>query len=94
MMDALTVNGLAAIQGGMAERPDSVPTLRGINVETLVIAGEEDTLTPLAHAQVMQQHIRGARLSAIPKAGHYAALENPDEFAQALGQFLDGLRLS
>jgi len=94
MMSALTVDGLAAVQQGMAERPDSVPTLRGINVPTLVIAGEEDTLTPLANAQVIQQHIRGARLSVIPKVGHYAALENSGEFDRVLRQFLDGLRLS
>src|SRR5215475_1276575 len=94
MMSALTVDGLAAVQQGMAERPDSVPTLRGINVPALVIAGEEDTLTPLANAQVIQQHIRGARLSVIPKVGHYAALENSGEFDRVLRQFLDGLRLS
>ena len=93
MMDAITVSGLVAIQQGMAERPDSVPTLSGINVETLVIAGEEDTLTPLANAQVMQQHIPGAKLSVIPRAGHYAAFENPQEFARVLMQFLESLRL-
>jgi 3-oxoadipate enol-lactonase len=94
MMDTLTVNGLVAIQEGMAERSDSVPTLRGIDVQTLVVAGDEDTLTPLPNAKVMQQHIREARLSVISKAGHYAAFENPDEFARLLGQFLDRLRLS
>ena len=94
MMDAMTVAGLAAMQQGMAERPNSVPTLRGIDVETLVVAGDEDTLTPLAHAQVMQQHIRRARLSVIPKAGHYAAFESPNEFAPVLWQFLDSLRLN
>ena len=78
----------------MADRPDSGPTLRGIDVETLVIAGEEDTLTPLANAEAMRQHIRGARLCVIPKTGHYAAFENPQEFGLILGQFLDGLRLS
>lgn len=94
MMETLTVEGLVALQRGMAERPDSVPTLRGIDVETLVIAGEEDTLTPLPNAQAMKQHIRGAKLSVIPKAGHYAAFENPDEFARVLRQFLEGLQLS
>ena len=94
MMELLSVDGLAAVQQGMAERPDSVPTLRGIDVETLIVAGEEDTLTPLANAKLMQEHIRGARLSVIPKAGHYAALEYAAEFARVLHQFLDGLRLT
>ena len=94
MMEKLTVNGLVALQQGMAERLDSVPTLRDVNVPTLVIAGEEDTLTPLANAQVMQCCIRGAKLSVIPKVGHYAGFENPDEFARVLRQFLDDQRLS
>lgn len=93
MMNLVTVEGLAALQQGMSQRPDSVPTLSTIDRETLVIAGEEDTLTPLPNAQLMQQHIGAAKLTVIPKVGHYAALEDPDEFARALRGFLDGLRL-
>src|SRR5690349_19183376 len=37
MMQMMSVDGLAAIQQGMAERPDSVPTLRTINVPTLIV---------------------------------------------------------
>lgn len=92
MMQMMTVEGLAAVQQGMAQRPDSVPILPGINVPALVIAGEEDVLTPLAHAQVMQKHIPGAKLRVISRAGHYAALENPEEYARILRQFLDGLQ--
>lgn len=94
MMDAVSVDGLAVIQKGLAERPDSVPTLTGINVPTLVVAGEEDTLTPLAHSQVIQQRIQGARLAVIPKAGHYAALEKPADFQRVLMEFLESLRIS
>ena len=93
LMQRLTVDGLAAVQQGMAERPDSLPTLRGIDIPTLVIAGEEDTLSPLATVQGMQRHIPGAKLAMIPKAGHYAALENSEEFARVLRQFLDSLQL-
>lgn len=93
MMQMMTVEGLTAVQQGMADRPDSVSILRGIDVPTLVIAGEEDTLTPLNNAQLMQQHIPGAKLAVIPRAGHYAAMENPDEFAQPLRHFLEGLQL-
>jgi 3-oxoadipate enol-lactonase len=94
MMQMMTVAGFVAVQQGMAERPDSVPVLRGIRVPTLVIAGEEDTLTPLPNAQFMQQHIPGAKLALIMRAGHYAAMENPEEFARALMQFLEGLSTS
>ena len=89
MMQMMSVDGLAAIQRGMAERPDSVPTLRTIDVPTLVVAGEEDTLTPISNAQVMQKNIPGSRLEVIPRAGHYAPLEQSDEFDRILRQFLD-----
>jgi 3-oxoadipate enol-lactonase len=94
MMQMMTVDGFTAVQQGMASRPDSVPILRTINVDTLVIAGEEDTLIPPASAQLMHQNIPGAKLATIPRAGHYAALENPEDFGRVLRQFLEGLRLS
>lgn len=93
MMQTMTPDGLAALQLGMAERLDSVPILANIDIPTLIVAGEEDTLTPLPHAQVMQQGIRNAQLAVIPKAGHYAAFEQPNEFSHFLRKFLDGLRL-
>ena len=94
MMGALTVDGLVAIQHGMIERPDSVSTLPNIDVPTLVITGEEDTLTPLPNAELMQKRIPKAELSVVPRAGHYAAMENPEAYGRVLRQFLDSLRLS
>jgi pimeloyl-ACP methyl ester carboxylesterase len=79
---------VAAVQRGMADRADSIPTLSTINVPTLVIAGEED-IVPLAELQLMQQHISGSELCVIPKAGHYAAMERPAEFGRLLRTFCD-----
>lgn len=93
MMQPMTPAGLAAVQLGMADRPDSVPILTKIEIPTLVIAGEEDTLTPLPHAQVMQRGIRNAQLEVMRRAGHYAAFEQPEEFSHLLRKFLDSLRL-
>jgi pimeloyl-ACP methyl ester carboxylesterase len=94
MMQNLSADKLAALQEGMAARPDSVPTLPTIDVPTLVIAGEEDTLTPVSDAQFMQSKIRNARLAVIPRVGHYSALENSEEFGRVLRHFLDGLQLA
>lgn len=94
MMSTLTADGLVAIQQGMIERPDSVSTLPNIDVKTLVITGEEDTLTPLPNAEVMQKRIPKTELAVIPRAGHYAAMENPEEYGRVLRTFLDGLRFS
>jgi pimeloyl-ACP methyl ester carboxylesterase len=39
----------------------------------------------------MRQHISGSRLEVIGRAGHYAALEQPEAFARLLRQFVDPL---
>ena len=79
---------IAAVQRGMAERPDSIPTLATINVPTLIIAGEGDSV-PLAELELMHQRIAGSQLRLIGKAGHYAAMERPEEFGRLLREFLD-----
>jgi pimeloyl-ACP methyl ester carboxylesterase len=91
MMRKMSPEDIAQVQRGMAERPDSVETLRSINVPTLLITGEEDLMTGLNEAELMRQHIAGSQLRVIPKAGHYSAWEHPEEVARALRQFLDGL---
>ena len=90
LMAKMSVAGIAAVQRGMAARPDSLPTLATINVPTLVIAGEED-ITPLADLQAIQQGIRGSQITVIAKAGHYAILEKPAEVGRAIRKFLDSL---
>jgi pimeloyl-ACP methyl ester carboxylesterase len=90
MMDAMSRQGLAAVQRGMAARPDSVATLPTINVPTLVVRGQEDTLIPAQDVELMHDRISGSQLVAIPESGHYAPLEKPDEFLKVLRPFLDG----
>ena len=83
--------GIAAVQRGMADRSDSLPTLPSINVPTLILAGDEDTLTPVADAQQMQQKIPGSVLQVIPQAGHYAVHEKAEDAHRILRGFLDSL---
>ena len=90
MMMKIMPAGVAAVQRGMAERPDSVPTLRTIDVPTLVFTGDEDMI-PLSEAQLMQSHIAGAELRVVPKAGHYAVFERPEDAFRVLRQFLDAV---
>ena len=92
MMLEMSVQGIAAVQRGMAARPDSAADLKTINVPTLVMVGVEDTLTPLSEAESMQRQITGSRLQAIPGAGHYAVFEQHEAAGKAIRGFLDGLR--
>jgi 3-oxoadipate enol-lactonase len=89
MLGEMTPAGIAAVQRGMAERPDSIPTLKTINVPSLILVGGEDTLTPVADAQLMQQHISGSGFAAIPKAGHFAPFERHELVVGLMRRFLD-----
>lgn len=91
IMNESTVAGITALQQGMAERPDSVPTLKTINVPTLIVVGEEDTLTPATDAEQMRQGIAGSRLVKVPAAGHLSAFEQPEVWGKELRAFLDAL---
>lgn len=75
----------------MKTRPDSTDLLASISDPTLVIVGEEDTLTPPELSRKMHEHIDGSRLVVIPQAGHLSNLEAPDAFNAALEEFLSDL---
>jgi 3-oxoadipate enol-lactonase len=91
MMLKMSPEDISQVQRGMAARPDSVETLKTINVPTLVVVGDEDVLTPVPDAELMRQHIAGSQLQSIPKAGHYSPFERPEEAGRMLRQFLDSV---
>ena len=90
MMQQMSPQDIAGVQQGIACRPDSIATLKNIKVPTMLLAGEHDSV-PLAEAELMRQSITGSRLHVIGGAGHYAALEQPEEFGRLLRGFLDSL---
>lgn len=78
--------------------PNLVPTLFGLKhnvqpivehkVPTLLIVGEEDVLAPPAAMESLLQQLPHARFAKIPRAGHSAYFECPDEFNRIVGEFL------
>ena len=91
MMRQMSPEDIARVQRGMAARPDSVDTLKTINVPTLMVTGDEDILTGISEAELMHRHIAGSQMRVIPKAGHYSPWEQPEEAIKVLRQFLDAL---
>ncbi len=89
LMMKMSPQDINLVQRGMAERPDSTPTLKTINVPTLVMVGDEDTLSTPADAELMRVNIPNAQLKVIPRAGHYAVWEQPEDVGKVLRQFLD-----
>lgn len=91
MMRKMSPEDVAQVQRGMAARPDSVETLKSINVPTLLVTGDEDGMTGANEAELMRQHIANSQMRVIPKAGHYSPWEQPHDVASILRQFLDSL---
>jgi 3-oxoadipate enol-lactonase len=79
-----TPTAIAAASLGMADRPDSVPDLPGIDVPTLVITGTRDRLIPPDVTAGIATGVPGAQLLRIEGAGHLSNLEAPGEFNAAL----------
>ena len=61
---------------------------RQIRVPTLVLCGEEDTITPPALSRELAGLIPGAKLETIPGAGHISNLERPAAFNAAIDEFI------
>lgn len=90
-MDAAPVPGIVGALDAMMARPDSTATLATIDVPTLFVVGEEDTVTPVADARGMQALVPNSRLAIVPRAGHLSNVEQPDAFDFAVDEFLRAL---
>ncbi len=89
MMRKMSPTAVNLVQKGMADRLDSVETLKMLNVPTLILTGDEDVATPLSDAELMHKNIRDAELKLVPRAGHYAIFEQPQAVGTTLRQFFD-----
>lgn len=86
-----TPAAIAAASLGMAERPDSVPDLPGIDVPALVITGTADRLIPPDVTAGIAERVPDAELLRIEAAGHLSNLEAPEAFTAALDGVLTAL---
>ena len=69
----------------LADQSDRVAA---IGVPTLVLVGDEDSITPPALSQELAALIPGAKMQIISAAGHLANLEQPGAFNAAIDEFL------
>jgi len=84
MADTLGSKVFECQSRAIQSRPDQQETLRKVEVPTLIMCGEEDTLCPLQKHQLMHELINGSTLSVIPGAGHLPTLEQPELSNKAL----------
>lgn len=91
MIERASVGGITGALEAMMARPDSTALLHTITVPTLIIAGDDDVLTPPKEARAMHDAIPHSRLEIIAGAGHASSFERAAAFNHVLGEFLDSL---
>ena len=84
----LTPEAAAAVQAGLATRPDSLPTVATISVPVLAIAGSEDSAVTAADMEAFSAAPGGCEFHLLPDAGHFAAYEQPRKVAALLAEWL------
>ena len=89
MAEEVGAAGFIRQQTAILGRADSRATLGSIRCPTLVLVGESDELTPPERAAEIAAGIPGARLTTVPHCGHMSTLEQPDEVARALLEWLE-----
>jgi len=91
LRDLALSNSESAIAGAITAlmtRPDSTPLLSSLHCPTLILVGDEDTLTPPELSREMHRAIPGSELVTLPGAGHMSNLEQPSAFNAAVAHFL------
>ena len=88
MLESASVDTIVGASEAMMNRADATSSLATIDVPTLIVAGEEDVLTPPRESQAMHAAISGSRLEIIPAAGHVSNIERPAAFNHVVSEFL------
>jgi len=83
-----STESIAGAIHALMTRPDSTPLLSTIRCPTLIVVGDQDTLTPPPLSDGMQRAIAGSTLEMMPGAGHLASIEQPAVFNEVLARFL------
>ncbi len=73
----------------MVIEEDLAPSLKDINIPTLIIWGERDKMTPLKDGYLMSREINGSSIRIVPQAGHALNLEKPDDLANIIINYLN-----
>lgn len=70
---------------------DVTDKLGEINKPVLVLAAEEDKLSPVKYGKFLHEKISGSAFVNISGAGHFSPVEKPDDVNSAIRSFISGL---
>jgi pimeloyl-ACP methyl ester carboxylesterase len=72
---------------------DATARLAKIRQPVRILCGSEDRMTPLRQSQALAAAIPGARVEAIPHAGHMVMIEQPEAVATSLADFIESCQI-
>ncbi len=89
MMETAAPEAVAKAQRAMAGRADFVDLLPTMQTPTLVITGELDVIAPPEATRQWASLIPNGKYVEFKNAGHMTTMEVPDQFNQAVMEFLN-----
>lgn len=90
LLESTDPEGYTACAAALCDA-DTSGKLHQIRVPTLVIAGSLDEGTPVEMAQNLAKAIAGSQLVTLQGCAHLSAVEQPQAFAEVLGEFVAGI---
>lgn len=75
-------------ENGVPDRIDDRSVLDSVTVDTLVLAGRHDFICGPRWAEELHKLIPGSHLTIFEQSGHFAHLEQPDDFARTVVDFV------
>ena len=77
-----------------AKEAGQIPSqLAKIKAPALIIAGDQDQLTPLPTQQALHEAIPGSRFEVIKGSGHVPVIEQPELWNRLALEFLEGVKI-
>lgn len=92
MIESNNPQGVSAATWGMMTRDDTTELLKGFDFPTLVISGDEDKFTPPLVMKQLAQTAKRGKYVEITEAGHLSPMEQPEQFATALINFIKEIK--
>lgn len=90
LLEATDPEGYTACAAALCD-VDYTNKLQQIRVPTLVIAGSLDEGTPPEMAHALARGISGAQLVTLQDCAHLSAVQQPQAFAEVVGEFVAGV---
>lgn len=82
---------LTATLNALLKRKETCTILNRITIPTLILCGEEDTVTPPSQSEYLHKSIPRSEFVTLEKAGHLSNLEQPEAFNKELAKFISEL---